>query len=59
MQEKNKELDYLANYIILRAFYENGLISEKRFVSMNKISALNCNVAPIVDDFAHSQNLSK
>ena len=59
MQEKNPyedEFNYLASYIILKAMYEEGVISAKRFEIMNKVSALNYCVPPISDDLAHSSN---
>lgn len=49
-----REFDYLATYIILRAVLEKGIISKKRFEIMNKISALNYKVPPIVDNLTHS-----
>ena len=49
-----REFDYLATYIILRAVLEKGIISKRRFEIMNKISALNYKVPPIVDNLAHS-----
>lgn len=49
-----REFDYLATYIILRAVYEKGIISKKRFEIMNKISALNYKVPPIVENLVHS-----
>ena len=50
------EFNYLATYVILKAIYEEGIIGAKRFDIMNKISAMNYNVAPIVEDLVHSSN---
>ena len=47
-QESNKELNYIASYILSKIMFEAGLISPTIFEKINLANACSFGVAPIV-----------